>query len=81
MAGVPGVTELGLTEHCGANCGFGDTEQLSDTEPLKPFAPPAVSVAVADPPGLIFPGVSGDNDNVKSEVVFKSMLTNSEEAS
>ena len=35
-AGVPGVTELGLTEHVGASAGVGVTAQVNTTEPLNP---------------------------------------------
>jgi hypothetical protein len=66
VAGVPGVTEPGVTEHCGANCGDGDTEQVSETELLK--LPTAVTsmLEVADCPGLTVSGESVDVETEKS---------------
>lgn len=52
VAGVPGVTELGVIEHCGANCGDGDTEQVSETELLKPRTAATSMFEVAECPGL-----------------------------
>ena len=46
VAELPGVIEVGLTEHCGAFIGEGDTEQVREMESLKPFTPSAVTVAV-----------------------------------
>jgi len=58
VAGVPGVTELGVIEHCGANCGDGDTEQVSETELLKPSKAATSMFEVAECPGLTIAGES-----------------------
>jgi hypothetical protein len=36
VAEVPGLTEAGLIEHCGASAGDGLTEQARETEALNP---------------------------------------------
>ena len=66
VAGVPGVTELGLTEHWGANCGVGCTEQVKATEPVNPLTAPTSTLAVELCPGLIAPGVALVEDMEKS---------------
>ncbi len=71
IAGVPGLTELGLIEHCGASCGVGETEQVRATELLKP--PAAVTLMVEEDvcPGLTVPGESADAETAKSGVISK----------
>lgn len=59
-------TEFGDTEHCGANSGDGDTEQLSETGLLKPFVAPMVTVELADPPPLTVLGVRAEAEIEKS---------------
>ena len=66
VAGVPGITELGVTEHCGANCGDGETEQVSETELLKPPTAVTSRLEVADCPGLTVSGESVDVETEKS---------------
>src|SRR5438552_3139917 len=66
VAELPGVIELGLTEHWGACAGDGCTEQVRETVSLNPFAPSALTVAVADWPGLIGLGVKAEAETEKS---------------
>lgn len=66
VVGVPGGTELGVTEHCGANCGDGDTEQVNETELLKPPTVATSMLEVADCPGLTVSGESVDVETEKS---------------
>jgi hypothetical protein len=66
VAGVPGVIEVGLTEHCGAWAGEGCTEQVRETELLNPFTPSAFTVAVELCPGLIGLGAGSDAERENS---------------
>jgi hypothetical protein len=66
VAGVPGAIDAWLNEHCGGNCGVGETEQLSETDPPKPFCGSIVTVDVAFCPGLIVSGVKAEDDIEKS---------------
>jgi hypothetical protein len=66
VAGVPGATELGLTEQVGASAGAGVTAQVKDTEPLKPPTAATVSVEVDEPPALTVAGVSVEAETEKS---------------
>jgi len=66
VAGVPGATELGLMEHCGAFAGCGDTEHVSETEFVKPLSAVSVTAEVACPPGLTVAGEINDADSEKS---------------
>ena len=68
VAGVPGVIELGLTEHCGACAGEGCTEQVSETVPLKPPSAAAVTVAIELWPGLMGLGAGSDVERENSGV-------------
>src|SRR2546425_3479408 len=68
VAELPGVIELGLTEHWGACAGDGCTEQVRETVSLKPFAPSALIVAAELCPGLMGLGVKSDTDTEKSGV-------------
>ena len=60
VAEVPGVTELGLIEHCGASAGAGETEQARDTEALNPFTALMFTVEVEDRPALMGLGLGKD---------------------
>jgi hypothetical protein len=68
VAGVPGITELGLIEHAGASAGVGVTAHVRATE-LKnpPAAGTTFIVEVADAPGLTAVGVSAEAESEKSE--------------
>ena len=66
VAGVPGLTEPGLAEHWGANCGVGCTEQVRETELLKPLTAPTLTLEVELCPGLIALGVAAVEDMEKS---------------
>jgi hypothetical protein len=74
-ADVPEFTEPGLIEHCGASCGFGDTEQVRASEPLKPAIAVTPMVEVADCPGLTVPGVSSETESAKSGVRSKMAVS------
>ena len=63
VAGVPGLTELGAIEHCGANEGSGETEQEREAELLNPFTELTFTVAVDDCPAMTGLGVSEDPDS------------------
>jgi len=66
VAELPGVIELGLTEHWGACAGDGCAEQVRETVSLKPFAPSALIVAVELCPGLMGLGAKSDIETAKS---------------
>jgi hypothetical protein len=69
VAGVPGITELGLIEQVGARGGAGVTAQVSATELKNPFASAAtLIVELAEPPALTAAGVSAVAETVKSEL-------------
>jgi hypothetical protein len=55
-------------EHCGESCGFGDTEQVSATELLKPPTAVRSMVEVADCPGFTVPGDKAEAETAKSGV-------------
>ena len=68
VAGVPGITELGLIEHVGASAGAGVTAQVSATELKNPFAAATTFIVeVDDAPGLSAAGVSAEAETEKSE--------------
>src|ERR1043166_8222401 len=75
VAELPGVIELGLTEHCGACVGDGCTVQLSETASLKPLAPSAVIVAEELCPGLMGFGPKSDTERAKSGVKSNVAVT------
>lgn len=77
VAGVPGATEPGLMEHCGAFAGCGDTEHVSETEFVKPLSAVRVTAEVAPPPGLTVAGEIDDADNEKSggDIVLNVAVT------
>jgi hypothetical protein len=60
------VDELGLNEHVGACADTGCTEQVNETELLKPPVGATLTVPVADSPALTVPGDNGDADKEKS---------------
>jgi len=66
VAGVPGLTETGLTEHWGASCSVGCTEQVRETELVKPLTASMLTLEVELCPGLIAPGVAAVEDMEKS---------------
>ena len=69
VAGVPGITELGLIEHVGASTGKGVTAQVSATALKNPFAAGTTfTVEVDDAPGLTVVGVSAEAESEKSEL-------------
>ena len=69
VAAVPGITELGLTEHVGASAGVGVTAQVSATSLKNPFAAGTTfTVEVDDAPGLTVVGVSAEAESEKSEL-------------
>jgi hypothetical protein len=72
VAGVPGMTEFGLIEHCGANCGDGETEQTRETASVKPFND--VIVITEDPlsPGELIVSEPGFEVIAKSTVGVSS---------
>src|SRR4029077_1436460 len=53
VAELPGVIELGLTEHWGACAADGCTVQVKETVSPNPLVPSTFTVAVADWPELI----------------------------
>jgi hypothetical protein len=69
VAGVPGATEPGLIEHCGARVGAGCTEQESVTEPLNPAMALMLKFEVEDPPALIVLGENAAAESEKSGLV------------
>jgi hypothetical protein len=75
VAELPGVIELGLTEHWGACAGDGCNEQVRETASLKPFAPSALIVAVELFPGLMGFGAKSDTETEKSGVKSKVAVT------
>lgn len=75
VAELPGVIEVGLTEHWGACAGEGCTEQVKDTESLKPFTPSALIVAVERWPGLMGLGAKSDTETEKSGVKSNVAVT------
>jgi len=66
VAGVPGLTEPGLTEHWGDSCGIGCTEQVRETELVKPLTASMLTLDVELCPGLIASGVAAVEDTEKS---------------
>jgi hypothetical protein len=66
VAGVPGLTELGLTEHWGASCGVGCTEQVRETGLVKPLTASMLTLEVELCPGLIAVGIAEVADMEKS---------------
>jgi len=66
VAVVPGFTDVGLMEHCGASADLGCTEQEKETEPVKPFPAVVVTVDVSDCPGLTVGSASADRESAKS---------------
>ena len=75
VAGVPGVAELGLTEHCGASWGAGCTMQVKDTALLNPFTLLRVTVAVAEPPAVTGLGARSVRLSKKSGTRLKVAVT------
>ena len=60
-----GVTDIGSRPHVGANAGWGDTEQVSDTGLLNPLIATAMTVkTAADPGGTV--AVTGSEVRPKS---------------
>jgi hypothetical protein len=76
VAGVPGVMEPGLIEHCGAIPGDGCTKQERVTEPLNAEIAVTFTVAVDDPPGLTVLGVSPEAESEKSGVISNGVISN-----
>ena len=69
VAAVPGITELGLTEHVGASAGVGVTAQASATALKNPFAAGTTfTVELDDAPGFTVVGVSAEAESEKSEL-------------
>src|SRR5579871_1643802 len=53
-------TDVGLSEHVGANAGVGETEHVNDTEPLNPSIGETATLNIAEPPdfNVALPGVA-----------------------
>lgn len=66
VTGVPGGAETGLTEHCGACAGFGDTEHANVTVSVNPLTAMNSAVEDADPPAGTVAGVSVKAATAKS---------------
>ena len=75
VAGLPGLTEAGLTEHWGASCGVGCTEQVKETEVVKPLTASMPTLDVELWPGLIGLGARPDAEMEKSGVRSKLAVT------
>ncbi len=63
-----GVADFGFKEHAGAKLGDGCTEQANETALLNPPVDVAVTVEVADCPGMTVPGAGAAASREKSGV-------------
>jgi len=75
VADVPGPTELGLIEHCGASAGVGETEQARDTATLNPLTALMLTVEVEDCPAFMGLGLGEEPTTENSGTAEKVATT------